>query len=174
MCHLIRPQKCRYNEMFVLFIITFFIFPNYFANKLSQVKIRNFCNIRYHQCKKLSTYTNNLDFCRPYIVNLLPYIARICRREEEAVQETLSNSMPKICSALMAFANDSEVKALLKSFLTNLMSPSAVCRRMAASSLSLICQYSRSPANFFTYLITVILGEYRLNIQTGWLVERLL
>ena len=47
---------------------------------------------------------------RPYIVNLLPYIARICRREEEAVQETLSNSMPKICSALMAFANDSEVK----------------------------------------------------------------
>lgn len=49
-------------------------------------------------------------FIRPYIVNLLPYIARICRREEEAVQETLSNSMPKICSALMAFANDSEVK----------------------------------------------------------------
>lgn len=95
--------------------------------------------------------------CRPYIVNLLPYIARICRREEETVQETLSNSMPKICSALMAFANDSEVKALLKSFLTNLMSPSAVCRRMAASSLSLICQYSRSPLSFFTYLITVIL-----------------
>ncbi|KAK7109044.1 hypothetical protein V1264_013160 [Littorina saxatilis] len=95
--------------------------------------------------------------CRPYIVNLLPYIARICRREEETVQETLSNSMPKICSALMGFANDSEVKALLKSFLTNLMSPSAVCRRMAASSLSLICQYSRSPINFFTYLITVIL-----------------
>ncbi|XP_076466851.1 LOW QUALITY PROTEIN: huntingtin-like [Babylonia areolata] len=95
--------------------------------------------------------------CRPYIVNLLPYIARICRREEEAVQETLSNSMPKICSALMAFANDSEVKALLKSFLTNLVSPSAVCRRMAASSLTLICQYSRTPLSFFTYLITVIL-----------------
>ncbi|KAL8615828.1 hypothetical protein ACOMHN_048536 [Nucella lapillus] len=95
--------------------------------------------------------------CRPYIVNLLPYIARICRREEEAVQETLSNSMPKICSALMAFANDSEVKALLKSFLTNLMSPSAVCRRMAASSLTLICQYSRTPISFFIYLVTVIL-----------------
>ena len=50
------------------------------------------------------------------------------------------------------------LQALLKSFLTNLMSPSAVCRRMAASSLSLICQYSRSPLSFFTYLITVILG----------------
>ena len=56
-----------------------------------------------------------LFFLRPYIVNLLPYIARICRREEEAVQETLSNSMPKICSALMAFANDSEVKVRLNS-----------------------------------------------------------
>ncbi|CAL1538264.1 unnamed protein product [Lymnaea stagnalis] len=95
--------------------------------------------------------------CRPYIVNLLPCVARICRREEEAVQDTLSMAMPKICSALMPFANDTEVKALLKSFLPNLKSNSAVCRRMSASSLALICQHSRAPLSFFNYLIGVLL-----------------
>ncbi|GFO37998.1 huntingtin-like [Plakobranchus ocellatus] len=95
--------------------------------------------------------------CRPYIVNLLPCIARICRREEEAVQETLSAAMPKICSALMPFANDTEVKALLKSFLPNLHSTSAVCRRMSASGLALICQHSRAPVSFFNYLVGVLL-----------------
>ncbi|GFR89453.1 huntingtin [Elysia marginata] len=95
--------------------------------------------------------------CRPYIVNLLPCIARICRREEETVQETLSTAMPKICSALMPFANDTEVKALLKSFLPNLHSTSAVCRRMSASGLALICQHSRAPVSFFNYLVGVLL-----------------
>ncbi|RUS73694.1 hypothetical protein EGW08_018541 [Elysia chlorotica] len=95
--------------------------------------------------------------CRPYIVNLLPCIARICRREEEAIQETLSAAMPKICSALMPFANDTEVKALLKSFLPNLHSTSAVCRRMSASGLALICQHSRAPVSFFNYLVGVLL-----------------
>ncbi|XP_005093645.2 huntingtin [Aplysia californica] len=95
--------------------------------------------------------------CRPYIVNLLPCVARICRREEEAVQETLSSAMPKICSALMPFANDTEVKALLKSFLPTLRATSAVCRRMSASSLALICQHSRAPLSFFNYLVSVLL-----------------
>ncbi|XP_071090376.1 huntingtin-like isoform X1 [Haliotis cracherodii] len=96
--------------------------------------------------------------CRPYIVNLLPCLARICRRDdEEAVQETLSSSMQKICPGLMGFANDTEVKGLLKAFLPNLKSNSAVCRRTAASSLTLICQYSRCPITFFSYLITILL-----------------
>ncbi|XP_055860312.1 huntingtin-like [Biomphalaria glabrata] len=111
--------------------------------------------------------------CRPYIVNLLPCVARICRREEEAVQETLSTAMPKICSALMPFANDTEVKALLKSFLPNLRSSSAVCRRMSASSLALICQHSRAPLSFFNYLIGVLL-EMILPVDTEHDVHTLL
>ena len=54
---------------------------------------------------------NHFSFSlRPYIVNLLPCLARICRREEEAIQETLSQAMQKLCPPLMGFANESEVK----------------------------------------------------------------
>ncbi|KAK3095770.1 hypothetical protein FSP39_018831 [Pinctada imbricata] len=95
--------------------------------------------------------------CRPYIVNLLPCLARICKREEEAIQETLSQAMQKICPPLMGFANESEVKALLKAFVPNLKSSSASCRRTAASSLVLICQHSRSPSSFYNYLLNVLL-----------------
>lgn len=95
--------------------------------------------------------------CRPYIVNLLPCIARVCKREEEAVQETLAASMQKICPVLMAFANDTEVKALLKSFLPNLRSSSAATRRTAATSLTLICQHSRSPLSFIRWLLNMLL-----------------
>ena len=48
--------------------------------------------------------------CRPYIVNLLPCITRLCQRPEEAVQETLATSMAKLCPVLINFANDTEVK----------------------------------------------------------------
>lgn len=49
-------------------------------------------------------------FFRPYVVNLLPCLAKICRRPEEAIQETLAQSMEKICPVLMSFTNDNEVK----------------------------------------------------------------
>ena len=55
----------------------------------------------------------NYDLCfcfRPYIVNLLPCLARICKREDEGIQETILLAMNKICPALMVFANDTEVK----------------------------------------------------------------
>ncbi|ESO95031.1 hypothetical protein LOTGIDRAFT_160793 [Lottia gigantea] len=95
--------------------------------------------------------------CRPYIVNLLPCLTRISQRDEEAIQDTLGTSMSKICPALMGFANDGEVKSLLKTFLPNLKSTVAVCRRTTATSLVLICQYSRNPLSFFNYLISVLL-----------------
>ncbi|KAK0057732.1 huntingtin [Biomphalaria pfeifferi] len=133
MCHLIRPQKCR------PYIVN--LLPVFRSMYLNFFSVLIYSHI-------------------PYIVNLLPCVARICRREEEAVQETLSTAMPKICSALMPFANDTEVKALLQSFLPNLRSSSAVCRRMSASSLALICQHSRAPLSFFNYLIGVLLGKY--------------
>ena len=53
--------------------------------------------------------------CRPYAVNLFPHILRISHREEETIQETLSNVMPKICSSLVAFTSESEIKVYLQS-----------------------------------------------------------
>ncbi|XP_014662838.1 PREDICTED: huntingtin-like [Priapulus caudatus] len=95
--------------------------------------------------------------CRPYIVNLLPCVARISKRPEESVQETLAAAMLKIFPVLGKFTNDGEVKVLLKAFLPNLKSSSAVCRRTAASSLSIICQHSRKPKHFFAWLLTILL-----------------
>ncbi|CAH1783183.1 unnamed protein product [Owenia fusiformis] len=95
--------------------------------------------------------------CRPYVVNILPCLARICRRHEDAIQETLQTAMHKICPVLMSFSTDSEIKVLLKSFLPNLKSGSAVMRRTAASSLTLICQYTRKPMLFFSWLLNNLL-----------------
>ena len=47
---------------------------------------------------------------RPYLVNLLPCLTRITKRQEETVQETLAAAMPKIMAALGQFANDGEIK----------------------------------------------------------------
>ncbi|KAL3864910.1 hypothetical protein ACJMK2_006556 [Sinanodonta woodiana] len=95
--------------------------------------------------------------CRPYIVNLLPCLTRICHREEESIQEVLLATMTKICPVLMSFANDAEVKILLKAFLEELKSPAASCRRTAASSLTLICHYSRNPSLFYSFLLNNLL-----------------
>lgn len=49
---------------------------------------------------------------RPYLVNLLPCVTRITKRQEETVQETLASSIPKIMAALGHFANDGEIKVI--------------------------------------------------------------
>ncbi|XP_077102660.1 huntingtin isoform X7 [Siphateles boraxobius] len=96
--------------------------------------------------------------CRPYLVNLLPCLTRITKRQEETVQETLSSSIPKIMSALGHFANDGEIKMLLKAFVANLKSSSPTIRRTAASSAVSVCQHSRRTHYFYTWLLNVLLG----------------
>ncbi|XP_078417320.1 huntingtin isoform X4 [Cetorhinus maximus] len=96
--------------------------------------------------------------CRPYLVNLLPCLARISKRSEESVQETLAGALPKIMMALGNFANDSEIKMLLKTFIGNLKSSSPTIRRTAASSAVSICQHSRKTQYFYTWLLNVLLG----------------
>ncbi|XP_054599920.2 huntingtin isoform X3 [Nothobranchius furzeri] len=96
--------------------------------------------------------------CRPYLVNLLPCLTRITKRQEEMVQETLAAAVPKIMSALGHFANDGEVKVLLKSFVANLKSSSPTIRRTAASSAVSVCQHSRRNSYFYTWLLNVLLG----------------
>uniref|UniRef100_A0AAV2LJ79 Huntingtin n=1 Tax=Knipowitschia caucasica TaxID=637954 RepID=A0AAV2LJ79_KNICA len=96
--------------------------------------------------------------CRPYLVNMLPCLTRIAKRQEETVQETLATAMPKIMLALGHFANDGEIKALLKSFVANLKSSSPTIRRTAASSAVTVCQHSRRTTYFNTWLLNVLLG----------------
>ncbi|XP_075050447.1 huntingtin isoform X1 [Mixophyes fleayi] len=96
--------------------------------------------------------------CRPYLVNLLPCLAKICKRQEESVQETLAAAVPKIMSAFGNFANDHEIKVLLKAFVANLKSSSPTIRRTAASSAVHICQHSRRTQYFYTWLLNVLLG----------------
>ncbi|MEE6462620.1 hypothetical protein FKM82_001656 [Ascaphus truei] len=96
--------------------------------------------------------------CRPYLVNLLPCLTRISKRHEESVQETLAAAIPKIMAAFGNFANDNEIKVLLKSFLANLKSSSPTIRRTAAGSAVGICQHSRRTQYFYTWLLNVLLG----------------
>lgn len=96
--------------------------------------------------------------CRPYLVNLLPCLTRTSKRPEESVQETLAAAIPKIMAAFGNFANDNEIKVLLKAFIANLKSSSPTIRRTAASSAVSICQHSRRTQYFYSWLLSVLLG----------------
>ncbi|KAG8591293.1 hypothetical protein GDO81_000117 [Engystomops pustulosus] len=56
------------------------------------------------------------------------------------------------------FANDHEIKVLLKAFVANLKSSSPTIRRTAAGSAVHICQHSRRTQYFYTWLLNVLLG----------------
>nr|XP_044623852.1 huntingtin isoform X2 [Equus asinus] len=96
--------------------------------------------------------------CRPYLVNLLPCLTRTSKRPEESVQETLAAAIPKIMASFGNFANDNEIKVLLKAFIANLKSSSPTIRRTAAGSAVSICQHSRRTQYFYTWLLNVLLG----------------
>ncbi|NWT01277.1 HD protein, partial [Mionectes macconnelli] len=96
--------------------------------------------------------------CRPYLVNLLPCLTRISKRPEESVQETLAAAIPKIMAAFGNFANDNEIKVLLKAFIANLKSSSPTIRRTAAGSAVSVCQHSRRTQYFYAWLLNVLLG----------------
>ncbi|KAM7156171.1 huntingtin isoform 1-T1 [Molossus nigricans] len=96
--------------------------------------------------------------CRPYFVNLLPCLTRTSKRPEESVQETLAAAIPKIMASFGNFANDNEIKVLLKAFIANLKSSSPTARRTAASSAVSICQHSRRTQHFYSWLLNVLLG----------------
>uniref|UniRef100_A0A8C7ACU7 Huntingtin n=1 Tax=Neovison vison TaxID=452646 RepID=A0A8C7ACU7_NEOVI len=94
----------------------------------------------------------------PYLVNLLPCLTRISKRPEESVQETLAAAVPKIMASFGNFANDNEIKVLLKAFIANLKSSSPTIRRTAAGSAVSICQHSRRTQYFYSWLLNVLLG----------------
>ena len=81
--------------------------------------------------------------CKPYISNMLPCIVKIAKRMDDSVQEVLGGMMLKLCPVLGKFMNENDIKILVRAFLPNLKSSSAVTRRIAASTLNIICLSSR-------------------------------
>ncbi|XP_072177779.1 huntingtin-like [Diadema setosum] len=95
--------------------------------------------------------------CRPYVINLLPSIARISRRPEDIVQEALMTFLVKTLPVLGSFLTDTEVKNLMKVLFPNLKHTSATTRRTAARCIVLICQHGRKPALYFSWLVQALL-----------------
>ena len=90
--------------------------------------------------------------CRPYLVNLLPCLDLLSQRSEEAVHEAMAGCFPQLMAVLGPHSNDNEIRILLKSFLANVDSPSAVIRRTTATILAVLVNTCRNP-KLFTRLV---------------------
>uniref|UniRef100_A0A671P173 Huntingtin-like n=1 Tax=Sinocyclocheilus anshuiensis TaxID=1608454 RepID=A0A671P173_9TELE len=128
------------------------------ASRSLRAALWRFAELAHLQTCMNPPFFNQFFLLRPYLVNLLPCLTRITKRQEETVQETLSSSIPKIMAALGHFANDGEIKMLLKAFVASLKSSSPTIRRTAASSAVSMCQHSRRTHYFYTWLLNVLLG----------------
>ena len=71
---------------------------------------RRCCCCRHQQAGVVVVDVVVVVVVRPYVINLLPCLASVCQREEEAVQETLAGVVQKICPILATFATDTEAK----------------------------------------------------------------
>ena len=86
--------------------------------------------------------------CRPYLVNLLPCLDLLSQRSEEAVHEAMAGCFPQLMAVLGPHSNDNEIRILLKSFLANVGSSSAVIRRTTATILTVLVTNCRNPKLF--------------------------
>uniref|UniRef100_A0AAR5QD03 Huntingtin n=1 Tax=Dendroctonus ponderosae TaxID=77166 RepID=A0AAR5QD03_DENPD len=107
-----------------------------------------------------------------YVAKLFPSLIRITERAEEAVHETLATNFPKLLKSLGVFSPDNEIKALLESFLQNIVKPSATIRRTSSNCILSICVNSRRPHYFFTYCLNYLLDILTpLDInQSAWAI----
>ncbi|XP_053996707.1 huntingtin [Hylaeus anthracinus] len=109
---------------------------------------------------------------KAYVSNLIPCIETIAQRSEEAVIETLSQSLPLIMKALGPFMTDNDVKTLLKAFFENVCSVQAAFRRAAANMILTTCLNCRKPQFFLNYVlkhlldIIVPIGEDESRVAT--------
>ncbi|XP_056637539.1 huntingtin [Diorhabda sublineata] len=94
---------------------------------------------------------------KPYVSNLFPSLIKIAERNEEAVHETLAASLPNIMKALGCFTSESEIKVLLKAFLSNISNASTVIRRTTTNCIVTICLNCKNPYIFITYCLNNLL-----------------
>lgn len=106
--------------------------------------------------------------CRPFAQNVFPCLIKLSQRvDDEALQETLRIAITKIMPVLGPFANDSEIINLLTNFLANLESSIACVRRTAATCLVVICQFSRKPYLFYSWLLSTLLQYYNTTKESA-------
>ena len=91
--------------------------------------------------------------CRPYLVNLLPCLQSLAARSEEQLHESLAAAFPNLFAVLGPHSNDNEIRILLKAFLANVGSSSAVIRRTTATILTVLGTGCRHPATFSSWLL---------------------
>ncbi|XP_063922689.1 huntingtin isoform X2 [Zophobas morio] len=94
---------------------------------------------------------------KPYVVNLYPTLIKVAERPEEQIHETLANSLSPIMTVLGCFSTEIEIKGLLKGFLKNISSPSAVIRRSATSCVMHVCLNCKKPRVFIMYVMNHLL-----------------
>ncbi|XP_053209649.1 huntingtin-like [Panonychus citri] len=115
--------------------------------------------------------------CRPYLVQLIPVLEKISARTgEDNIQETITLAMKKLMPVLGRYATENEILRLLNCFLSNLSYSLASVRRTAAISLTSICQHSKKPPYFYSWLINNLLklfhsNQNKLNLSHSQLLE---
>ena len=95
--------------------------------------------------------------CRAYLVNLLPSLVKIARRQEEVVHEALAATIPPVFAVLGPFTNDNEVRLLLKTYVVNLFDSNPLIRRTTAVCLTAISDQCRKPEFFVPWLLATLL-----------------
>ena len=73
---------------------------------------------------------------------------RGCHVNTPQVHEAMANCFPQLMSVLGPHSNDNEIRILLKSFLANVGSSSAVIRRTTATILTVLVINGRNPKLF--------------------------
>uniref|UniRef100_T1KK12 Huntingtin n=1 Tax=Tetranychus urticae TaxID=32264 RepID=T1KK12_TETUR len=99
--------------------------------------------------------------CRPYLAQLIPVLEKISSRtNEESIQETIAQAMKKLMPVLGRYAIEIEILKLLNCFLPNLNHCLVSVRRTAAISLTVVCQHSKKPSYFYSWLINNLLKSF--------------
>ncbi len=95
---------------------------------------------------------------RAYLANLLNAISVIAVRPEEMLHESLAHFSQKVFSVMGLFAFENETKTLLKTFLTNLASHSAIIRRSAATTIAAIISNNRKSDMLLALVVEYLTG----------------
>ncbi|ELR14180.1 HEAT repeat domain containing protein [Acanthamoeba castellanii str. Neff] len=80
---------------------------------------------------------------------------------DELIQQTLSDSMDKLCCTLVYYLREKEVNNIIELLVRNLADVSGAIRRASAASIVVICRhYPKSPFDFAIYTIRKQLQSY--------------
>jgi len=113
----------------------------------------------------MSLNSDSNYFCRPqkrraYLVNLFNAISIISKRKEETLHESLANFVQKVFAVMGIFAFENETKTLLKVFLTNLSSESAIIRRSSATAIAAIISNNQKSDKLLALVLKYLTGKY--------------